>query len=206
MWFRPRGGVHAALRACVVSVCTMGCLVATRAAAYSSGAPVCNYPNAGWADMGGSQAGTGGFLVTVRDGAGVVDRYTPGREYSVEITCPANYKGFLLQSVEGAPGVPGLFGTGVFAWSDSTLYMNGPCQPASATVTHTSLRAGAPRGSDTFQWTAPAAGTGPVTFHLVGVVSRYQWYGRNPIITKLLAEAPTGIAEVSWIRVKQLYR
>lgn len=159
--------------------------------------------------MGGGQAGTGGFVIQVRDESGQVTHYFPGKTYTVEISNPGPYAGFLLQCVKGMPGSPNVGGAGTFAWSDSTLYQNGPCTTRQSSVTHQFARSWPPMGrrtADQFTWTAPAAMTGPVTFHMVGVVTQYAWYGRVPMITLSLLEGSTPVSSLSWAQIKSLFR
>ena len=193
-------------RTMAVLTCCWTLGAASVARGYSSGAGACTYPNAGWTQMGGGRMGNGGFVLSVQDGAGAVSRYQPGRGYVVQITNAVAYKGFLLQSVQGEPGSPGVNGVGIFGWADSTLYAHGPCATRPASVTHTFSRVLAPRTSDTFTWTAPTAGTGPVTFHLVRVISQYFWYGHSDLITMTLTEAVTALSPLSWMGIKMLYR
>ena len=173
---------------------------------YSSGAPICTYPSAGWTSMGGGVAGTGGFVIRVLDRTGPITQYSPGKTYAVEVSDSTAYAGFLLQSVKGIPGNANVDGVGVFAWSDSTLYHHAPCGTAASSVTHTYARTIARLRADTFRWSAPPAGTGPVTFHLVGVVSRFEWYGRGVLITTSLLEGGDPIESLAWSRIKSLYR
>ncbi|HZM17663.1 MAG TPA: Reeler domain-containing protein [Candidatus Krumholzibacteria bacterium] len=176
---------------------------------YSSGAGTCSYPSAGWYQMGGGQAGTGGFVIRVFDDTGPVTHYSPGATYTVEISNTAAYPGFLLQCVRGVPGTPNLGGAGVFTWTDSALYHNGPCSTPTSSVTHAFARAYPPevrRTSDTFLWTAPAIGTGSVTFHLVGVRSQYEWYGQETLLLYTLMEGGVPVRAPSWSAIKNLFR
>ncbi len=176
--------------------------------AYGSGAATCSYPNAGWSDMGSGQSGTGGFVLRVFDADGPVTHYSPGEVYTVEISNSADYAGFLLQCVKGIPGNPNVNGVGVFAWDESTLYQNGPCTTPAASVTHRTARAVVTgrRKTDTVRWTAPPKDTGTVTFHLVGVGSRFAWYGRGTLITTSLMEGGTPVHGGTWSEIKALYR
>ena len=196
----PGVRIRAAVLACCVAV-----LAAARAAAYSSGAATCSYPNAGWTDMGGGAPGNGGFTVEVRDEIGPVTHYGPGKQYTVTIANAVGYPGFLLQCVKGMPGVPNQNGVGTFSWSTS-IYQHGPCFNDVSSVTHTSDRAAMKLSTDSFTWTAPDVGTGPVTFHMVGVISRFAWYGYDALIINSLLEGPaTPVSSPTWSSIKALY-
>jgi Reeler domain-containing protein len=176
---------------------------------YSSGAGTCSYPSAGWYQMGGGQAGTGGFVIRVFDDTGPVTHYSPGQTYTVEISNVAAYPGFLLQCVRGVPGTPNVGGAGVFAWTDAALYHHGPCSTPASSVTHEFARAYPPEGrriSDSFRWTAPDIGTGSVTFHLVGVRSQYEWYGAETLLIYTLLEGGIPVSSPSWSAIKNLFR
>jgi len=175
---------------------------------FGSGAGTCTYPNAGWNDMGSGQAGTGGFVLRVLDADGPITHYSPGQVYTVEVSNSIAYPGFLLQCVRGMPGTPNVNGAGVFAWDEATLYQNGPCSTPAASVTHRSARStGAGRRNiDTVRWTAPAKGSGTVTFHLVGVSSRFAWFGRGTLIVTSLMEGGTPVTGGTWSQIKALYR
>ena len=184
-----------------------GLVTASTAWAYRGGAGNCTYPNNGWSDMGGGRSGSGGFTVEVRDDVGPVTRYTPGQTYSVIVSnSEADYSGLLLQSVRGNPGNPNTNGVGIFSWSEESSFQHGPCRSAASTVTQTVQRASARRTSDVFQWTAPPHGTGTVTFHLVGVRSRFLWYGAVPPITTTLDEDTTPVESPTWSKVKSTFR
>ncbi len=176
---------------------------------YSSGAGTCSYPNSGWSQMGAGQAGSGGFLIQVRDESGPVTHYSPGETYTVEISNSVAYAGFLLQSVKGMPGSPNVNGVGNFTWAETDMYHNGPCSTPVSSVTHHLVRTFPMtnrRLADAFSWTAPAAGTGAVTFHLVGVVTQYAWYGRQASLTQPLLEGSTPVHSQRWSEIKNLFR
>lgn len=167
---------------------------------YSSGPGSCTYPNT--SSMGTGQAGTGGFVIEVTREGEPVASYAPGATYTVTLSAPSPYRGFLLQSVAGAPGVPDQNGAGEFS-NLGAQYENGPCAAATSSVGHNLGRRNAPAASDTFEWVAPPAGTGDVTFHAVGVYSRFVWHGQETLITTTLSEG--GIVDTeaeSWTTLK----
>ena len=156
---------------------------------YSSGAGSCTYPNP--IAMSPSQNGTGGFAVQVSDGNGIVTEYIPGETYTVTLSSGVPYRGFLLQSVAGDAGSssPNSNGVGSFSLGGDPNYQHvGACIVATSSVTHTSARTSAGLSNDSFTWTAPGEGTGDVTFHAVGVVTRTEWYGQQTLITTTLSE------------------
>ena len=166
---------------------------------YSSAPGSCTYPTSG---MGEGLPGTGGFAIEVtRDGQPVAE-YEPGITYTVTLEAPQAYRGFLLQSVAGAPGAPNQNGVGTFV-DFGVDYANGPCAVPGSSVGHALARRNAPVASDSFQWVAPPAGTGPVSFHAIGVYSRFVWHGEQDLIVTTLGEAGTvdGVAE-SWSTLK----
>jgi hypothetical protein len=157
--------------------------------------------------MGSGFAGTGGFVLRVLDGADPVTEYVPGHTYTVEISNSVGYAGFLLQSVRGVPGSPDVDGVGTFSFENLSLYQqNGLCTNPASSVTHTLTRPPQQLLVDRFNWLAPAAGTGSVTFHLVGVVSRFVWYGGGAAITLTLLEGVSAVDSWSWGAVRSLYR
>jgi len=158
---------------------------------YSSGAGNCTYPDPFF--MSPSQSGTGGFVVEVAEPGGPpVAAYLPGEVYDVTLrnTLGTAYKGFLIQSVRGAPGAPDTDGVGTFQETIDHAYVFYCAAPFSS-LTHGGSRVDNPVTEDSFVWTAPEAGTGPVTFHAVGVVSLTEWYGEDTLITTTLQEDTT---------------
>lgn len=161
------------------------------AISYSSGPGSCTYPTSG---MGSSGNGTGGFVIEVSQDGGTVAEYVPGATYTVTLSAPEAYTGFLLQSVAGAPGQPDQNGVGAFT-NLAEGYRSGPCSVAASSVGHTRARRNAPVTSDTFEWVAPAEGTGDVTFHAVGVYSRFDWYGESELIVTTLTEGAATVSQ-----------
>ena len=177
------------------------------ALAYRGGPGTCTYPSAGWTDMGNGRFGTGGFVLAIQDDAGPVTHYVPGLTYNVVISnTESNYAGFLVQSVAGTPGNPNTNGVGQFEWGELGMFRNGPCAKPLSSVGHTDQRVATPRASDVLLWTAPPVGTGSVTFHLVGVKSRFEWWGRETLITLIVLEGTTAVNSATWSRVKSLFR
>lgn len=170
---------------------------------YSTGPGSCTYPSTG--SMGQSQPGTGGFVIEVTKDGDPVTAYAPGSTYTVTLSAPTDYTGFLLQSVAGDPGVPNENGAGEFM-NLGAQYQNGPCAVEASSVGHSLARRNAAVASDSFEWVAPEAGTGPVTFHAVGVYSRFDWHGQETLIVTTLSEGDVvDTGTESWSTVKSRY-
>ncbi len=134
------------------------------AMAYSGGPP------AGYAGNNGSYCTQCHSSFGLNSGDGMLDltqmtEYTPGETYTMEVMLSdqgQNRWGFQVAAEDGG----GSF-AGMFAITDPTnTQLN-----SSNYVNHTSAgtNAGDPSGNMwTFDWTAPAAGTGPVTFYVAG--------------------------------------
>ena len=89
----------------------------------------------------------------------------------------------------------------------ASQYQRAPCAVAASSVGHTSARRSSASDSDTFEWVAPPAGTGDVTFHAVGVYSRFDWYGQETLITTTLSEGGTvDTDDATWSTVKSRFR
>lgn len=178
--------MHAAKKALVVTAGVAVILVTSvMAISYSSGPGTCTYPNE--RAMSASGEGTGGFEIAVSADGEAIENYEPGATYTVTLSAPRPYKGFLLQSVAGAPGAPNEKGVGEFV-ELADQYRNAPCRARDASVGHSMARRKAPAAADTFTWKAPEAGIGDVTFHAVGVYSRTEWHGKETLITTTLRE------------------
>lgn len=179
----------------LAAIAVVGTILAVSAIAisYSTGPGNCSYPTSA---MGESGTGTGGFVIAVTQNDEAVTEYLPGQTYTVTLSAPTEYRGFLLQSVAGDPGAPDVDAAGEFV-DLADGYVNGPCTVATASVGHSIARRGTPATSDSFSWVAPDQGTGPVTFHAVGVFSRFDWYGQETLITTTLAEGMAVDGDVS---------
>jgi len=166
--------------------------------AYPTGAGSCNYPSP--TAMSPSQTGTGGFTLSVKSAGVAATSYVGGQVYTVTLSNAAIYAGFLIQAIPGTTNIPGAAaGTGVnvygtFATPNATanLAQLKPCglnSNAAGSVTHTQNRVNFQQASDSFTWTAPAAGTGTVQFQAVGVVTALNWFGQTNLITYTLTDS-----------------
>ncbi|MCA3012866.1 MAG: hypothetical protein INH41_10760, partial [Myxococcaceae bacterium] len=165
----------AAVRALVGSMC----LWASAAAAFSSGAPVCEFTTQQMTTSMGATTLTspGGWSLST---SGL--SYGPNQTVTLTLSntnASQSFKGLLLW----AKSASGAF-VGSFAAPTGYTTMSG-CAPA--TLTHTSNASKAQR---TFTWTAPGPGAGAVTFRAFVVVSsRTTWVELTPLT---LAEGSSG--------------
>lgn len=182
---RGLGGRRWIVVACAVAALGVG----RRAAAYGTGAGSCDYP--GGAMVLGSRSGSGGFSITASGAA-----WYPGEPLVITLAGPRAFKGFLLQAVAGAPGVPDSGAVGSMSAPAATQLK--ACTGGNG-VTHTSAFTAPPRATVEIPWTAPASGTGPITFHAVVVVSLGEWYGQQTLITLTLPRGtPTDCVVSDW--------
>ncbi|MFZ5443109.1 MAG: Reeler domain-containing protein, partial [Myxococcota bacterium] len=155
------------------------------ALAYSSGSPVCDYPSE--SQMPGSRTGSGGFTLTPS-----TTNYVPGQAMTITVANSNSlmFKGLLLQAVQGSPGAPNTNVIGSFSALPASTQFVSSCNGTNGVITHSDATA---KTSLAFTWTPPANATGPITFHLVAVVSRTEWYGKlSPITLTLTPSMGTG--------------
>ena len=159
------------MKTLIQSLLVAAVFFALTAFAYSSGPGSCSYPGGPMA--GGTRSGTGGFTVTTSS-----PTYVPGQALSVTVANSNNllFKGFLVQAVQGSPGITNTNQIGAFSGLGAGMLFANGCSGSNAAVGHSS-----PTGKQTVSltWTPPLSATGPITFHLVAVVSIGEWYGQQ---------------------------
>jgi hypothetical protein len=161
----------------------------------------------------GALNGGGGTLAIT----GVPDHYMPGQNYVIAVSIAQTGKtrwGFELTALRNSNG------SAAGAITNTTLFTTVQTSAGVPYLSQTTLNAGndgtfagAPNGPITwfFQWTAPAGGTGAVTFYACGVAADNSGDADNgddvyTVSAGSLEGASTDVEGTTWGKIKMIYR
>lgn len=151
-------------------------------------------------------ANTGGGSISITNTGMTNWQYTPGQTYPITVTVSKTGVPLFGVGVECLTAANANAGTFAITNTASTQLLSATVSGVSRiNVTH-KLNGGLSANSKafTFNWTAPAAGTGPVTFYFSGVAANnngneagdYVYYS-NKLVTELACSAPATPGAIS---------
>jgi len=157
---------------------------------YSAGYDSCiNVPNHGtWANGCNSTfCANSPYTIQLMTNGAVVNSYVPTTKYTIQITSPMNFRGFILNSGLGSD-IATFTTVAALQQGSGTLTLGNDIHVRKMTgctngITHTS---GTPVRQISAFWTAPPAGAGFVTFKAIIVVAQT---GNNFASYRILSEA-----------------
>jgi len=144
---------------------------------------------------------------------GVPTAYTPSQTYSLTATVQRSGQirwGFELTVLKNSDS------TAAGALANTTLLTSTQTSLGRAYVSHTTLNgqdgtfSGSPSGAWTFDWTAPAAGAGAVTFYAAGNAANGNGSTNGDFIYSTSVASTeassTDVSPITWGKIKLLYR